>query len=92
VILLSNRELEPYHVYERTAQEFDIRGTAISLRDLALATLRVFFEPKRKATAAEATAPGLAHGERQAMAPSTQAADTAKNDDSAHPALETGQT
>jgi hypothetical protein len=50
VIMLSARELEPYHVYERTAQEFNIRGTAISLKDLASATPEVFFSPKIKAS------------------------------------------
>jgi len=48
VILLSDRELEPYFVYERTALEFDIRSTAISLDDLANVTHDVYFEPKRK--------------------------------------------
>jgi len=50
VILLSDRELEPYFVYEKTEEEFDIRGTAISLDDLARNTHDVFFEPKHKAT------------------------------------------
>jgi hypothetical protein len=49
VIMLSARELEPYHVYERTAQEFNIKGTTISLRDLADATPHIFFSPKTKA-------------------------------------------
>lgn len=57
VILLTDRELEPYHVYERTQKEFDIRGTAISLKDLAEATPRIFFQPKTKrSTAVPATA------------------------------------
>jgi hypothetical protein len=50
VILLSHRELEPYHVYEDTAKEFDIRQTAISLDDFALATPNIFFQPKFKAS------------------------------------------
>ena len=50
VILLSQRELEPYFVYERTAKEFTIRQpTAVSLEDLARNTHEVFFEPKPKA-------------------------------------------
>lgn len=49
VILLSARELEPYFVYERTEEEFDIRSTAISLEDLARATVNIYFEPRPKA-------------------------------------------
>jgi hypothetical protein len=49
VIMLSARELAPYRVYERTAQEFDIRPTVISLKDLAEATPHIFFSRKVKA-------------------------------------------
>lgn len=48
VILLSDRELEPYFVYERAEQEFDMRSTAVSLEDLALGTHQIYFEPRRK--------------------------------------------
>ncbi|MBZ5670341.1 MAG: hypothetical protein LAO04_11495 [Acidobacteriia bacterium] len=48
VIMLSESELEPYHLYERTEREFDINRTAISLEDLAQVTDGVFFNPKRK--------------------------------------------
>jgi hypothetical protein len=48
VIVLSDRELEPYFVYERAEKEFEIRGSAISLRDLAVATNSIFFEPRFK--------------------------------------------
>jgi hypothetical protein len=48
VILLSARELEPYFVYERTEKEFEIRGSAISLQDLARATQDIYFESKRR--------------------------------------------
>jgi hypothetical protein len=48
VIMFSDRELEPYHLYERTAEEFDINPTAISLEDFAQVTDSVFFNPKRK--------------------------------------------
>jgi hypothetical protein len=48
VILLSERELEPYFVYERTGKEFNIRSTAISFEDLAQATHHIYFDPKRK--------------------------------------------
>lgn len=50
VILLSQRELEPYFIYERTEKEFEIRRSAISLEDLANATHNIYFEPKRKVT------------------------------------------
>ena len=50
VIMLSERELEPYFVYERTAVEFDIQSTAINLEDLAAATQFVFFTPRPRPT------------------------------------------
>jgi len=46
VILLTNRELEPYFIYEKTAKEFQIRKTATSLADLAQATYDIYFDPK----------------------------------------------
>ncbi|HKR32997.1 MAG TPA: hypothetical protein VJT08_21130, partial [Terriglobales bacterium] len=49
VILLSERELEPYHIYERTAKEFTIDRSVTSLDDLAEATNDVYFDPKPKA-------------------------------------------
>jgi hypothetical protein len=45
-ILLSDRELEPYFVYERAAKEFQIDSTAISLEDLARTTHMLYFDPK----------------------------------------------
>ena len=48
VILLSDRELEPYFVYERAAEEFEIDRTAISLEDLANTTHALYFDPKAK--------------------------------------------
>ncbi len=48
VILLSARELEPYHIYERTEKQFEIPRSAISLEDMALATQNIYFEPKLK--------------------------------------------
>ena len=47
-ILLSDRELEPYFVYERTEKEFDIRASAISFEDLARATDSIYFHPRRR--------------------------------------------
>jgi hypothetical protein len=46
IILLSSRELESYHIYERTSQEFQIDSRASCLEDLAQATNDVYFSPK----------------------------------------------
>jgi uncharacterized Zn-finger protein len=48
VILLSERELEPYNIYERAGQEFEIAESPISLERLAIATQNIYFDPKRK--------------------------------------------
>ena len=48
VIMLSDRELEPYFIYERTAKQFDIHPSAISMSDMARTTHGVFFAPKTK--------------------------------------------
>ncbi len=48
VILLSDRELEPYSVYERTAKEYGINKIAISLDDLARNTHLVYFDPRQR--------------------------------------------
>lgn len=48
VILLSERELEPYFVYERAALKFDIDKAAIALEDLAKNTHHIYFDPKPK--------------------------------------------
>ena len=49
VILLSDRELEPYHVYDRASESYNIRKSVISLTDLALNTHNIYFEPQLKA-------------------------------------------
>lgn len=43
VILLTERELEPYHLYERSKAEFDIDRYAGSPEDLARATAKMYF-------------------------------------------------
>lgn len=48
LILLSTRELEPYHLYEKTAKEFDINKYAVSLEDMANITHTVFYEQPGK--------------------------------------------
>jgi len=49
VVMLSNRELEPYHVYEKTSMEYEIhRGGGHSLHNMALATHEIFFAPTPK--------------------------------------------
>lgn len=57
VILLSDRELEPYFLYERAEQEFEIRRSAISLEDMAQATQDIYFDPKPKAGTAPTPSP-----------------------------------
>lgn len=42
-ILLTERELEPYHLYERTAKEFDIDRIAVSFEDMAKVTHQIYF-------------------------------------------------
>ncbi|HET6201610.1 MAG TPA: hypothetical protein VFI25_02275 [Planctomycetota bacterium] len=42
-ILLAARELEPYHIYDRTKLEFGIDGYAGSPQDLARVTAQVYF-------------------------------------------------
>lgn len=42
VILLTDRELEPYYPYDRTAQEFKIDRHAVSFEDMANVTEKVF--------------------------------------------------
>jgi hypothetical protein len=48
VILLSERELEPYFMYEQAEKEFVIPSSAISLEDMAQATQNIYFDPKLK--------------------------------------------
>ncbi len=48
VIMLSERELEPYFIYERTEKGFVIERYAHSLEDLAMNTVNIFFDPKPK--------------------------------------------
>jgi len=48
VILLSQRELEPYFMYSQSEKLFDIQSSAVSLMDMALNTHNIFFEPRAK--------------------------------------------
>lgn len=48
VILLSDRELEPYFIYELAKEEFEIPAGSSSLQALALATEHIYFTPRRK--------------------------------------------
>jgi len=48
LILLTTRELEPYHLYEKTAKEFDIQEYAVSFEDMVNITYTVFYEQRRK--------------------------------------------
>jgi hypothetical protein len=47
IILLSERELEPYFIYERAAKEFSMDRYAGSLSDMVEATRDIYFEPKK---------------------------------------------
>jgi len=47
-IILTERELEPYFIYERTAEEFAIERSAVSFKDMATVTEQVFFQNLRK--------------------------------------------
>jgi hypothetical protein len=56
-ILLTDRELEPYHLYERTRLEFGLdRGYASSPEDMAAITQRIYF-PAAAAPTGSATSP-----------------------------------
>jgi hypothetical protein len=46
VIMLTERELEPYHVYDRTKNFFKIEENASSPKDLAQATVAIFLDPE----------------------------------------------
>lgn len=61
VILLTARELEPYHIFERTKTEFEIDGYGGSPEDLAQATAKIYFgdQPEQRAMTPDgAAAPG----------------------------------
>lgn len=55
--MLTDGELEPYFMYQRTAKEFDIDQHAVSFRDMANVTGRVFFEQLRRSTEPTTTSP-----------------------------------
>jgi hypothetical protein len=44
VILLTARELEPYHLYERTKKELGIEGRGSSLDEIARVTSQIYFD------------------------------------------------
>lgn len=46
VILLTARELEPYHIYDRTKAEFDVDGYVGSPEGLASATAKIYFKQR----------------------------------------------
>jgi hypothetical protein len=45
--MLSDRELEPYHIYEKTSAQSEIRG-GHSLHDMALSTVDIYLKPRLK--------------------------------------------
>ena len=46
IILLSGRELEPYHIYDRAKKEFGIENYGSSFSDMVKATNEIYFHPK----------------------------------------------
>ncbi|MER9339205.1 hypothetical protein NKI41_00280 [Mesorhizobium sp. M0601] len=44
VIMLTDRELEPYHIYERTNKELNLNLHGVSAKELASATHHVYFQ------------------------------------------------
>lgn len=46
VILLTERELEPYHLFERTEKLFKIDKYGSTPEDLARATVAIFLDPQ----------------------------------------------
>jgi hypothetical protein len=48
VIMLSERELEPYYIYQETKKDFVIDQYPHSFDDLAINTENIFFDPKPK--------------------------------------------
>lgn len=46
VVILTHRELEPWHPYDRTSKEFDIDPIVVDFQGMANATHQVFFEKK----------------------------------------------
>ena len=43
--MFTDRELEPYFVYEQTAKEFQIDQYAVGAKDMVSNTARIFFNP-----------------------------------------------
>jgi hypothetical protein len=50
VIMLSSKELEPYHLYQRFSKDLNMRASVSSLGGMARATSQIYFAPKPKAT------------------------------------------
>jgi hypothetical protein len=73
-IMLTERELEADFVYERTAQEFDFLQTAASFEDMVAATVRVFFEERKRTPDAE---PSQAEADEAPRRPSASVPQTA---------------
>lgn len=50
LILFTARELEPYHLYEKTEKEFNIQKYAVSFEDMVNVTEDVFYKQLRKSS------------------------------------------
>ncbi len=64
-ILLTTRELEPYHLYERTKVEFDIDSYGGTPEDMARTTAKMYFEEQPLCEAQCADGSGNAQGEEE---------------------------
>lgn len=51
VIMLSDRELEPYHPYQHLDKEFEIQPYVHTFEDLAINTANIYLEPRLKPAA-----------------------------------------
>jgi len=52
VIMLTDRELEPWHIYEQTKNEFEIDEHAVDWSRMASNTIKIFIEKKPKSQSA----------------------------------------
>jgi hypothetical protein len=48
VILLSSKELEPYHIYEKSSTDFDVSASPNSLHEMTRVTSQIYFQTKTK--------------------------------------------
>lgn len=64
VILLSDRELEPYHIYERVNEELGVKLSGHNADSLVDATQQIYFSPVAPSAAQEPATPDNSAGRR----------------------------